>query len=150
MLPLSAQTTDTMAPSTDTLSSTKPQVLLIDDNDTDNLINRRVLEISGYASKIEVCNSGKTALSFIENRISTPDYLPDVIFLDINMPMVDGFVFLLEFEQFSAQISKQIDIVVLSSSDSEEDLERIMQNPRVVKFITKPISAAIVRQLSAG
>jgi CheY-like chemotaxis protein len=125
----------------------RPRVLLVDDNDTDNLISRRVLDISGYASDIEVCNNGKGALTYIEERLTTPELLPDVIFLDINMPIVDGFVFLYEFDVLTKHINKHIVIMVLSSSDSQEDIGRMIEHPRVVKFITKPISTGIVREL---
>ena len=131
------------------MTNQKPRVLLVDDNDTDNLISRRVLEINGFASHIDVCNSGKGALTYIEEKLQTPDELPDVIFLDINMPIVDGFVFLYELEQLPLPKDKKIQIVVLSSSDSHQDIENMIQHPRVVRFITKPISTAIVRELMA-
>jgi CheY-like chemotaxis protein len=129
------------------MTHTKPHVLLVDDNDTDNLISRRVLEINGYAQKITVSNSGKGALSYIEEHLTSQEELPDVIFLDINMPIVDGFVFLYEFDSLANKISKKIEIIVLSSSDSQQDIERMIKHPRVVKFITKPISSTIVQNL---
>ena len=129
------------------MTEAKPRVLLVDDNDTDNLISRRVIELSGYASSIDVCNSGKGALELIEERLTSPELLPDVIFLDINMPIVDGFVFLYEFEILAQRITKQVDVIVLSSSDSRQDIERMQLHPRVVTFITKPLSASALRSL---
>lgn len=129
------------------MNESKPRVLLVDDNDTDNLISRRVIELSGYAGAIDVCNSGKGALELIEARLSNPEMLPDVIFLDINMPIVDGFVFLYEFEILAKNIHKPIDVVVLSSSDSQQDIERMQLHPRVVRFITKPLSVSAMQAL---
>lgn len=131
------------------MTDAKPRVLLVDDNDTDNLISRRVIELSGYASAIDVCNSGKGALELIEERLPKPALLPDVIFLDINMPIVDGFVFLYEFEILAQRITKKVDVIVLSSSDSRQDIERMQLHPRVVTFITKPLSASVLRSLQA-
>ena len=68
-------------------------VMLVDDNDTDNFIHKRVIELTGFAKNIIVKNSGKSALEFLESNKSNLDALPDLIFLDINMPIVDGFVF---------------------------------------------------------
>ena len=130
------------------MSESKPRVLLVDDNDTDNLISRRVIELSGFANSIHICNSGKNALEYIESHIDAPTQLPDVIFLDINMPIVDGFVFLYEFEQMAPRIEKAISVIVLSSSDSRQDIERMQLHPRVVKFITKPLAVGALQTLS--
>ncbi|MGN6648250.1 MAG: response regulator, partial [Cytophaga sp.] len=76
----------------------KKLVMLVDDNETDNFIHRRVLEMGNFSENIIVKNSGKSALEYLEANQSNPDLIPEVIFLDINMPIVDGFVFLFEFE----------------------------------------------------
>jgi CheY-like chemotaxis protein len=68
-------------------------VMLVDDNDTDNFISRRIIEITKFAKNVEVKNSGKSALEYLEREQDNPAKLPDIIFLDINMPIVDGFVF---------------------------------------------------------
>ncbi len=73
-------------------------VLLVDDNDTDNFIHKRIIELAGFSKNIIVKNSGKSALEFLESNQITPENIPGVVFLDINMPIVDGFVFLFEYE----------------------------------------------------
>jgi CheY-like chemotaxis protein len=115
------------------------RVLLVDDNDTDNLIGKRIIEISKFAVKVDVINSAKKALEFLEQHMQNADQLPDVLFLDINMPIIDGFEFLERFEKMSETIKNTTRVVILSSSDSEKDIERIADNPRVIKFITKPL-----------
>ncbi|HAI74610.1 MAG TPA: response regulator, partial [Microscillaceae bacterium] len=75
--------------------------MLVDDNDTDNFISKRIIEITGFSSNVIVKNSGKLALQYLEQNQNNPASLPDVIFLDINMPIVDGFVFLFEFDLFA-------------------------------------------------
>ena len=77
-------------------------VMLVDDNDTDNFISRRIIEITNFANSVEIKNSGKSALEYLETHKDSPENLPDYIFLDINMPIVDGFVFLYEFEKFNS------------------------------------------------
>ncbi|MCK5367006.1 MAG: response regulator, partial [Cyclobacteriaceae bacterium] len=59
--------------------------MLVDDNDTDNFISRRIIEITNFAKSVEIKNSGKSALEYLEANKDTPDSLPDFIFLDINM-----------------------------------------------------------------
>jgi CheY-like chemotaxis protein len=116
-------------------------ILLVDDNETDNLITKRVIELSGRAGKIMVRNSGRSALDFLLENLTNAEALPDIIFLDINMPMVDGFSFLNEMDQFSPLLPKDINIVILSSSDSSNDIERALMHPRVLRFITKPLAS---------
>jgi len=115
-------------------------VMLVDDNETDNFIHRRIIELSGFANEIQIKSSGKSALEYLRNNSQNIDKLPDVIFLDINMPIVDGFVFLFEFENFSEEIKAKSKIVILSSSDSKRDIDRIVDNEYVVHFITKPLT----------
>ncbi len=114
--------------------------MLVDDNDTDNFISKRIIEITKFAKQVEVKNSGKSALEYLEREQNNPERLPDIIFLDINMPIVDGFVFLFEFEMFPDEVKNKCKIVILSSSDNKRDIEKIVDNEYVVKFVTKPLT----------
>ncbi len=122
-------------------------VMLVDDNDTDNFINKRIIELTGFAYRIEIKNSGKSALEYLENAKKDPENLPDLIFLDINMPIVDGFVFLYEFERFAQGIKDKCKIVILSSSDNQRDIDNIINNKLVVKFITKPLTEEALQEV---
>jgi CheY-like chemotaxis protein len=125
----------------------KKLVMLVDDNETDNFIHRRVLEMGHFSKEIIVKNSGKSALEYLEANKNDPDRIPEVIFLDINMPIVDGFVFLFEFESFPDSIKNNSKIIVLSSSDNKKDIDRIVDNDHVIHFITKPLSEDSVIEL---
>ena len=83
-------------------------VMLVDDNETDNFISKRIIEITKFARNVIIKSSGKSALEYIGAHRNEPDKLPDLIFLDINMPIVDGFVFLYEFEKFAEIVKKQM------------------------------------------
>jgi len=128
------------------MTSSKPAenmidlVMLVDDNDTDNFISKRIIEITKFAKRVEIKNSGKSALQYLEENQNKPENLPDLIFLDINMPIVDGFVFLFEFEMFPDELKKKCKVVILSSSDNKRDIEKIVDNEYVIKFITKPLT----------
>ena len=114
--------------------------MLIDDNETDNFISKRIIEIAEFAGEVVIKNSGQSALSYIEEHKDIPKKLPDLIFLDINMPIVDGFVFLYEFENFPPEVKDKCKIVILSSSDNKRDIDKIVNNNHVIKFITKPLT----------
>lgn len=115
-------------------------VMLVDDNDTDNFISQKIIELTGFANKVVVKNSGKSALEYLNQNKNSPEMLPDLVFLDINMPIVDGFVFLFEFETFPELLKNKSKIAILSSSDNKRDIERIVDNQYVIKYITKPLT----------
>ena len=122
-------------------------VLLVDDNDTDNFISKRIIEITKFAEKVIVKNSGKSALEYLESVQNNEAELPDVIFLDINMPIVDGFVFLFEFETFPDNIKQKCKIIILSSSNNKRDIAKIVDNEYVIKFITKPLTEKALQEI---
>ncbi len=122
-------------------------VMLVDDNDTDNFISKRIIELTKFAKRIEIKNSGKSALQYLETEKDNDVNLPDLIFLDINMPIVDGFVFLYEFEKFPDNIKQKSKVIILSSSDNKRDIDRIVNNNYVIKFITKPLTDDVLKDL---
>jgi len=127
--------------------STIDLVMLVDDNETDNFISKRIIEITNFAKNVEVKNSGKSALDYLEAHQDQPDKLPNLIFLDINMPIVDGFVFLYEFEKFNETVKEKCKVIILSSSDNKRDIDKIVNNDHVIKFVTKPLTEASLEEV---
>ena len=123
-------------------------VMLVDDNATDNFISRRIIEITKFADEVVIKNSGKSALEYLESNKANPERLPDLIFLDINMPIVDGFVFLYEFEKFDYSIKDKCKVIILSSSDNKRDIDKIVNNDHVIKFITKPLTEIALEEVA--
>ncbi len=122
-------------------------VLLVDDNDTDNFISKRIIEITKFAKRVEVKSSGKGALDFLKEHQNNPENIPNLIFLDINMPIVDGFVFLYEFEKFNELVRSKCKVIILSSSDNKRDIDKIVNNNHVIKFITKPLTEVALDEI---
>lgn len=125
-------------------------VMLVDDNDTDNFISKRIIEITKFATSVIVKNSGKAALDYLKEHERNADSIPSVIFLDINMPIVDGFVFLYEFEKFSEIVRNKSRVIILSSSDNKRDIDKIVNNNYVIKFITKPLTEIALGEIKTG
>jgi response regulator RpfG family c-di-GMP phosphodiesterase len=122
-------------------------VMLVDDNDTDNFISKRIIEITKFSKGVEVKSSGKTALDYLKENQNNAEKIPSLIFLDINMPIVDGFVFLYEFEKFNELVRNKCKVIILSSSDNKRDIDKIVNNNHVIKFITKPLTEVALDEI---
>ena len=95
-----------------------------------------------------VANDAKQkVLDYIEENKSDPDKLPDVIFLDLNMPQFNGWDFLDRLEQLHAQLDKDIQVYILSSSIMPADEEASTRYSFVNEFISKPIEATEVERI---
>lgn len=129
-------------------------VLLIDDNEIDNLINLKMIEATAFAENVILFTGALGALDFLKNLMKpngiSKENIPDVIFLDINMPLLDGFQFLEEFERFNDEIKKKIKIVMVSSSTSPIDMKRSVQNPYVSQYVNKPLSAKLLEGIATS
>lgn len=119
-------------------------VMIIDDCETDNYINEVVIKKAGYAENIYKHSGAVGALEFLKNiemlNYTAFDLLPSVLFLDINMPILDGFQFLDELNNFPSPLYRKIKVVILSSSANPSDMKKASQYKQVVKFLHKPFT----------
>ena len=113
---------------------------LIDDDTIFVFLTRKTLQVANLSTDLTVFEDGKKALLDLELSANQPDLLPDVIFLDLNMPVLDGWGFLEEYLLLEPKMSKKIEIYIVSSSISPSELERSQSIPVVTDFLTKPLS----------
>lgn len=127
-------------------------VMLIDDNEIDNLINQKMIEAANITKNIYTHTGARSAIEFLRNieKLNTiaKDVLPDVIFLDIDMPLMDGFQFLDEFEKLSEDTKKKCNIVMLTSSINPQDVNKSKKYNYVKKYINKPLTQENLEKLS--
>lgn len=118
--------------------------MLVDDNELDNFINKKLLENEKFAETVLVHQSAQSALEELKKLESTPEKLPQIIFLDIMMPHMDGFGFLDEIGKLGDKVKSNCKIVMLSTSESFKDLNRANQSRFVYKFLNKPLNKLVL------
>ncbi|MEN8718987.1 MAG: response regulator, partial [Oceanococcaceae bacterium] len=127
--------------------NTLKTVLLVDDYEADNFIHRLALERLGCVEQVIGCNDGREALDCLHDRDRVGQPLPELIFLDINMPVMNGWEFLEEFEARYSAYSGGTVVVMLSTSLNPDDQARATRYSKVRSFIDKPLTKARLREL---
>ncbi len=122
-------------------------VLLIDDSYIDNLINQKILQNNHFAENIKVIDYPAIAFQFVRESLITGKNTPEVIFLDLRMPEMNGFEFLKALESIPELKPDQIKIYILSSSLDPSDMKQIKANKLVAKFIGKPLTRQVLADI---
>ncbi len=117
----------------------KKILCLVDDDDVYQFTFLRQIKDSDLAKDILMFSDGELAMDFIEGHLAEVDSLPDIIFLDINMPIMDGWEFLEEFIRLKPNIGKKIVIYMVSSSIDPSDIDRAKAISEVSDYLIKPI-----------
>jgi len=125
-----------------------PHVMLIDDSELDNFINEKTLEANYFAKKVYVHTSAKSALEFLNNLVTIgeeySDIYPRVIFIDINMPMMDGFQFIDHYKKNSEEQLQKPKLVILTSSVYNEDRQKANDISPEITFLNKPLTKTML------
>ena len=114
-------------------------ILLVDDDNIFNFLNTKLLHQSGIAEEIHTALNGKEALDLLNNYYTGAFALPDVILLDLNMPVMDGFTFLEAFKKLSLPRKEKVRIIIVTSSDNPKDRAKAKEMG-ITLYLTKPLS----------
>lgn len=115
-------------------------LLLIDDDEIFTFMTKRIIEKTNLAEQIKIFENGKQAIDFLKSVADSPELLPEVIFLDLSMPILDGWGFLEEYIGLKPKFGKKITLYIISSSVSPRDHERAKNYSEVSDFIIKPMT----------
>ena len=122
-------------------------VLVIDDDDASNFFTRMTLEESGYARDIMIVQSGKEGLEYLKATEGHSKVQPDLIFLDINMPGMDGWEFIEEYKKFDKELKGKIIVVMLTTSDNPDHKMLAKAHKEVADFRTKPLTRVMLEDI---
>jgi CheY-like chemotaxis protein len=125
------------------------KVFIIDDDPIHQRIAQIMIAKHELFDEYSSYTEAELALEFLRENVKNTEALPDVILLDLNMPVVDGWDFLEAFEKFQAELSKNIRIFIVTSSVDEKDKLRSQTFSFVKGFISKPLSPDIIRSTIA-
>jgi CheY-like chemotaxis protein len=115
------------------------KVCLIDDDDIYQFLLKKELRHTNLVERINLFSDGRKAMEYFKENLDNQDTLPDVIFLDINMPIMNGWRFLEEFKSLKNHINKKIIIYMVSSSFDDRDVKRSQEYSEVTDYIIKPV-----------
>jgi len=125
-------------------------IAVVDDDTVYQFTASRTLKATKLTDQILQFPNGQEALEFLSTNSGNAAKLPDIIFLDINMPVTDGWMFLDEFRKLKEEFAKQMRIYMVSSSIDPRDLNRARANPEVSDYVEKPISLTKFSELLGG
>lgn len=125
-------------------------ILLIDDDEATNFVHEWVIRQAGVATHVEVCQSAFDGLEYIQAikpAVSEDAPQPGIIFLDINMPGMNGWEFLEKYEALPQDKKAQILVVMLTTSLNPDDRKRAESMADINCFMSKPLTEEMVKKL---
>jgi CheY-like chemotaxis protein len=127
------------------MSGSKINLLVIDDDDINIFIIKKIVAKTGYDVEMTAKNNGQLAIDYLKEVSNNPDKFPHLMLIDINMPVLNGWEFLDAYEGLTTSI--QSDMYMLSSSVYENDIEKAKTYKVIKGFISKPLSLERLTEL---
>lgn len=123
----------------------KINLLVIDDDDINIFIIKKIVEKTGFDINMVAKSNGQQAIDYLTETITTNQTLPNLVLIDINMPVMNGWEFVEAYQTLG--IEQNVDLYILSSSVYENDIEKTKSYSTVKGFISKPLSIERLSEL---
>lgn len=121
--------------------------MLVDDNHDDNFFHEREIKKNNLETIVIAKNTGLEALEYLKSKKDITHVQPDLIFLDINMPGMNGWEFLKEYNRLDKKLQSQVIIIMLTTSDNPDDEARSKTWNFVSDYITKPLTKELMKDI---
>lgn len=128
-------------------SKKQPLIALVDDDKVFQFTSSRMIQAESLTDRIQQFFNGSEAINHLISNSNNTNELPDIIFLDINMPVSDGWMFLDALKELYPKLNKQINIYMVSSSIAPDDIKRAKSNPLVTDYLVKPLSPETFQEI---
>ena len=126
----------------------KPLIIcIIDDDDVYQYTITNAIKKNSIVKKILVFSDGKEGIDFLIDNIANVEDIPDIIFLDINMPIMDGWQFLEQYVKLKPRVGKKVTIYMISSSVDPIDVKRAKAMSEISDYLIKPIKSEQVSEI---
>ncbi|AOW19293.1 response regulator [Urechidicola croceus] len=123
-------------------------ILLIDDDEAVNFVHTRVIKKLDCANEVHIAKNGLEALEFLKSKNKNGEnYKPNLIFLDINMPIMNGWEFLKEYNKLESFEKGDIVLMMLTSSLNPDDYETANKIPEINGFMNKPMTVKVLEEI---
>ncbi len=119
-------------------------ILLVDDDPDDNYYHHLIIDKMNVVNQIDVAVNGIEALAYLKNEQNLP---PDIIFLDLNMPKMNGWEFLDQYKNLSLAKKAKVLIIILTTSANPDDIKRAKEVQDVTGFETKPLTQELLTEI---
>ncbi|MDG2431360.1 MULTISPECIES: response regulator [Flavobacterium] len=124
-------------------------ILFVDDDPITLMLCKKVISKAAFSNQIITAQNGEEAINLFHTLLNNAEKtVPELIFLDLNMPIMGGWEFLAEFSKPTFEQFHDIKVIVLSSTIDPEDLEKIKEFPMVMDFLPKPISLSTLNKVA--
>ena len=128
----------------------KVKAYIVDDDEVYTMGIKRLIRRAELINEVQFYENGKLAIEALLEDKDNPDMLPDVILLDINMPIMDGWEFLEKYNTIKQQLIKGILIYMVSSSINPRDIEKAKNYEDVTEYLEKPVTLEEIQQMVAA
>jgi len=123
-------------------------ILLIEDNEFTNIFNQKLIKALDIAEQVHITESGKEALDFLLNNTEREScQTPDIIFLDINMPGMNGWEFIEELKERKKEKLANSKIIMLTTSPNPDDEQKAKLIKEIIAFKRKPLTKGIINEV---
>lgn len=123
-------------------------ILIIDDDEVNNYVCSKLIKQGGLTDEVHTALNGLEGLDFLKKIINANKKLPDLIFLDINMPEMNGWAFLEEYKELKKSFDKKVVLIMLSSSVHSNDIEKASMYEDIQEYVTKPLISNSLKKIA--
>lgn len=133
-----------------TNTARKPKLCVIDDDMIYTMTVKKLIEHYGLCEEPITFKNGQEAIDYLKENTDNDSNVPDIIFLDLNMPVLDGWGFLDEYKDILKALKKTVKVYISSSSVNELDISKAKSYPYVSDYLVKPPTLPMLQQIIAA